>query len=281
VKRVVLIVAAWMAASRPAEAELFVHILPVGYGEAILVQEQTAAQPVWTALLDAGPRSGADALVQKLRSLSTPQVDDAFLTNPHPDHFEGFKEVSDHWAIGRFYWNGSTPEAGFPEILRQMQDRGTFVLVVDAATAPWIRGHVLIEIVHPSQIRGAIHDDNLVVLLTYGKCAMLFTGDLSDRVQEEVWKEVQKRLAERKTTLQFASWPHHGDRLAPAWEQAMEHVPYLAVSVGPNSYGLPRMDASPRLWPRAKRTDLEGALSFVTDGITLRQLGGRMRRSFP
>ncbi|HYE75536.1 MAG TPA: hypothetical protein VEF04_19495, partial [Blastocatellia bacterium] len=113
---------------------------------------------------------------------------------------------------------------------------------------------------------GSVQNANSVVLrLSYGDFAMIFTGDAEAETEEEIIKTGAQLNA------QVLKVGHHGSRYATSDEFLNVVKPQVAIiSAGiDNKYGHPTQSTLDRL-QRGKvqiyRTDLQGEISIFTDG---------------
>lgn len=73
-----------------------VHFIDVGQGDAVLLEESGQF-----ALVDAGPGSGADALLAYLKGAGVARLEYVFMSHPHEDHIGGMQAVLEQWPVGR------------------------------------------------------------------------------------------------------------------------------------------------------------------------------------
>jgi competence protein ComEC len=134
---------------------------------------------------------------------------------------------------------------------------------------------IKIEVLNPAgngnwitQVRsgGSVQNANSVVLrLSYGNFAMLFTGDAEAETEAEILK------AGGKVQAQVLKVGHHGSRYATSDEFLNAVKPQAAIiSAGiDNKYGHPTQSTLDRLHAdkaQIYRTDLEGEITVITDG---------------
>lgn len=247
--------------SSPLQAELRVHVIDVGYGEATVLHLRRAGEVDRVILIDAGPRESSATLRSWLKEAGIGVIDAVFITHPHPNHYEGVRALPEILRVRKVYWPGSTaPEPEFQKLLAHLKSRAIPAQAVQSSSVPLVFGDLTIQILHPSRLGGSVHEDNLVLLARYKTIRLLWAGDLAPASQALVVPRLEGE------SVQWATWPHHGDRLDPAWARAMASVRYLVVSVGPNAFGLPKIHEHPSLDRRAWRTDKIGTFSLVTDG---------------
>jgi competence protein ComEC len=290
VRRVALVLVVLLAADVgywTQQRFLFSHLrvtaIDVGQGSSTLVELPGGK----TVLIDGGGFSdnrifdvGRRVLTPLLGRRKIRTIDLVILSHPNSDHLNGLLYLLAHFRVGRFWRNADAPDTvGFAELRRRLAQEN--ISNPPFATLPrrLQLGAVSLELLHPrrhyAQDRTGggqqTNDNSLVVRLTYGAHRFLWPGDLERPAEAELVDELPPDgLA---ATVLFA--PHHGSRSSssPAWVAAV--APREVVfSVGwQNPYHFPhpivvaryrKMGA--RLW----RTDLCGAVTFVSDGRRLK-----------
>jgi competence protein ComEC len=255
-----------------ATGRLEIVALDVGQGDSILIVFPSGT----TMLIDAGGFAGSDfdvgsrVVAPALRALGHLHLDILAVTHAHRDHYGGAEAILREFAP-RALWLGRMPpgHAGVERLIRQAGRTGTAVLYPHRGVRLRLGGAEL-RILHPDAgSRIAPHganEDSLVIRLRYARRAALFTGDLE--------REVEGELAR-------GAWPlasgllkvaHHGSRTSTTPVFLERVAPRLAViSVGAsNPWGHPDATVLRRLrrdGVRIFRTDIDGAVGFVTDGL--------------
>jgi competence protein ComEC len=212
-----------------------------------------------------GPDPGERDVAPLLLDLGIRSLAVVVISHPHPDHILGLASVAAAVPVERVV----TGEAPFgPEALAAI------------ATLPplsrlrpgegWERAGVRFEAVSGPVGDMTENDASLVLRVTYGATALLFTGDV------EVAGESAALAGGRPLAADVVKVPHHGSRTsstAPFVEAV--HPRWAAISLGAgNRYGFPHPEPVER-WREigaiVLRTD-DGAIRFVSDGVTVRQL---------
>ncbi len=258
--------------SQAQAQELTLHMLDVGYGSCLLLQSKDERHS-WIALIDSGPKDALPKIRSKMRELGVRRIDAAFLTHAHPDHSGGYA----HWRkppIQTLYWSGDAAgQTDIARTLERLQKRGTEVRVVRQGMRLSGPGGIEVEVLNPPSIKGSMHENDLVLWVSFGKTAMLLCGDLAPTVQARVIERAQERLQSAGLKFCFANWPHHGDQLDPAWESMMRKVDWIGLSVGPNAYSHSRPERYPSLADQTLRTDRLGTITIISDGASCRRGG--------
>lgn len=257
----VLCLAAGFASADPSHPEIRLCTLAVGYGEAHLLTI-SQGENSWAALIDAGPAEAADRLLEGLQKRDIHRLQWVFLSHPHPNHYAGLAGILGKVPIEKVVWGGTSAPEDLSELLGRFRKAGTDVINASAFEEAVEEQGLRIGIVHPELATGDIHADCLVLLATYQETGLLFGGDVAELSQSAALARARTSLSQSGASLRLITWPHHGDRLDPAWQAAMREAEVVIVSAGPNPYGLPLPSFDPGVWKNALRTDQEGDLCF-------------------
>lgn len=186
-----------------ALAELRVHIMDVGQGEAVLLKTDEHA-----VLVDGG--HSRDAVADYLRQRGISRVDIMVATHPHTDHINGLTGVIERKSVGTIWYNGQRHDT---RTFKHFQD------AISAAESVYYEpdrdsrarlGHLQLEVLHPERTAagydGPVHDYNIVLRASYGEFAMILTGDIEHAGELEMVHSGQDIQAD---VLQLG---HHGSR---------------------------------------------------------------------
>jgi competence protein ComEC len=252
----------------------------VGLGDAILSEAPVGA----AALIDGGP--DPDRTLREIgRTLPfhRRRLDVVVLTHPHVDHSAGLDQVLRRYDV-RLFVDGGRPAASGPhEALRAAaaaEPGGRLMAAVAGQRLPV--GDVTLEILFPTPADVAaplpeedVNNASVVVLLRYGEFEALLTGDAE--------APVETLLRERGLLqpVEMLKVGHHGSDSSstPAFlARIRPSVAVISLGAG-NSYGHPHRSTLEHLAAvseiRVLRTDLDGRVEIVTDGLTFRVRGSR------
>ena len=211
---------------------------------------------------------GEDVVAPYLWSRQLQRIDVVAISHLHDDHIGGMPAILNDFAV-RELWVGVTEDG---ETWRHLQAvahaRGT-VIRRFARGAEMQFGGTWISVLAPATdyVPGdqPANDDSMVMRIQYGDRSFLLTGDMESPVERAV--------------AESAGWPHadvlkvghHGSKTSSTPEFLDQVHPAMAVmSAGyGNLYGHPHPITLASLRDRhvlAFRTDLDGAVTLVTDG---------------
>ena len=242
---------------QPQAAALRVTFVDVGQGDAALIDLPDGR----AMLIDAGgnPQGGADpgerALLPLLRARRRTRLDVVVLTHPHPDHYGGLAALIDALPIGELWDSGqSASEADLTgttgralELVERARARGAHVLHpadLCGRTRAFAAARVDVLWPCPAFDPGFDPNDNSLVLrLTYGEHAILFTGDIEAHAEAAL---IARGARLRADVLKVA---HHGSRTSSSDAFLRAVSPTLAViSAGAvNPFGHPHSEVLERL----------------------------------
>lgn len=245
----------WISIYQRPDNKLHLIFCNVGQGDAILV-----IQGSFQALIDGGPnRRVLDCLSGHLPFWDR-TIELAILTHPEADHFTGLIDVTDRYNIKEFVSNGLVVErTGFREFQKVVVKEGA--LVHTARSGEKIRVGLLdFSVLNPITTSVDINETSLVFKLSFGDFDALLTGDISQKIENQL-------IIGPVEILKVA---HHGSKYSSSEEFLAKVSPALAIiSVGKNSFGHPTKEVLDRLsqiGAKIMRTDQNGEIEIVSDG---------------
>ena len=258
---------------------LTLHFVDVGQGDAAVLRTPRGHFVV----IDAGPRderfdAGARRVVPLLQRAGADAIDVLVASHAHLDHVGGFGAVLEAIPVGTVLEPASPgTDSTYRELLGVVGQSG-------AAWAAARRGQrfvvdsVEFTVLHPDTTWPGwgfdLNDNSVVLLVRYGGFRAIFMGDAGE-APEAV-------LRGRVGHVDLLKVGHHGSRTASSAAWLRELTPTVALlSVGShNRYGHPAPDALQRLGAQHAtiwRTDQDGTVTVVTDGLHV-EVRGRSRR---
>jgi beta-lactamase superfamily II metal-dependent hydrolase len=257
------------------QGRLQIYALDVGQGDSSLIISPEGK----SVLIDAGTPQAADEVVAALRKRNVQSLDLAVATHPHADHIGGMRRVIENFGVKNFLDSGQEeyPSKEYLRMLQAISEKGIKSIFAKKGMRFDLDSGVALEVLNPlgagqwiTEVRrgGSVENANSVVMrLTYGNFAMLFTGDAETETEDMMMKSGAPLRA------QVLKVGHHGSRYATSARFLEAVAPEDAViSVGAgNRYGHPAQQTLDRLRKanvKVYRTDMNGDIAIVTDGNT-------------
>lgn len=282
----VILIVLWLAGPPRfmSGATLEVTFLDVGQGDSTVVRFPSGRVMV----VDGGKRffeldTGRLVVGPTLWNHRVNRIDHLVATHPQLDHIGGLLFVADQFTVGEVWTNGRQPaQWAARELDAVLARRGIPTSITPDKQPLWIdavrvwRVNPFAEQPFAPLPKGLSENDRSIVLrLEYGRASILLAGDIEAAGERALVQADPHWNLLRSTVLKV---PHHGSRgsLDPTFLRAV--APKVGViSVGAtNTYGHPApqtLSAYKRLRTETFRTDLDGAITIVTDGLHLTVFG--------
>jgi len=244
-----------------AQAELSVHFLDVGQGDAALVICDGEAM-----LIDGGPSSASQFVYTYLRQ-EVGVLSVMIATHPHDDHIGGLAAALNAVPVDVVYspvdgWDSRA----WQNLKKYASAQGTPIVIPNEGDVIPLGG-AEVTILHCWPEAWTENDMSIVLRVDYGTTSFLFTGD-AEEMSEYMMLTDQVPL--RADVLKVA---HHGSRYSSTPEFIEAVSPSWAViSCGAgNTYGHPHEETLAVLGStQVLRTDQLGTIVFHSDGTSLR-----------
>jgi beta-lactamase superfamily II metal-dependent hydrolase len=218
-------------------------------------------------LVDAGDSDAGPRIVSALRSRGVSSIDAAVASHAHADHIGGYQTLLSTFPVGVFYDAGyPSTSATYERLLLTIEQKDIRYVAPTRGQTIALDPAVRIEVLSPDGSgRGEIHDNMLVLRLSYGTFSALLTGDMPSTLEQDIGASL------RPTTVVKVG--HHGSRTSTSTSFLNVVRPKVAViSVGAgNSYGHPTAEVLQRLknvGATTYRTDQSGTVTVSSDGTT-------------
>ena len=202
------------------------------------------------------------------------RLDQAVITHPHSDHFNGMDFILARFQPKTVFINGDPRTEGkYQDILEQAEQQGIEIILPEAGDEIMKQANVDLRIISGAVkagkgARGDVNDASLVLRYQHGKRSFLFPGDIS-RNKEKVLLE--KRDDIRADVLLA---PHHGSNTSGSADFINAVDPAL-ILVSAGRYGKKYYPGSRNLaaWTERKIpfavTRDHGTIRCATDGNQL------------
>lgn len=246
-----------------ASGELSVHFLNVGCADSVYINCGE-----YNILIDAGNEGLQNKPVTYLRENGVKKLDLVIATHPDKDHIGGMEEITGIFPVERF-WMPRVKEKLVPDsdfytgMLWNLEKQGA------KAAHPWAGeqlklGDMVFTVLSPSKTYSDTNNSSIVVRLSFGRNSFLFTGDAEKKAESDMLKSGMNLKAD---VLKVG---HHGSKSSSTKDFLKAVSPrYAVISVGDNSYGLPKKTVIRRiekLGAEVYRTDRRGTVVFYSDG---------------
>ncbi|MBQ9166774.1 MAG: MBL fold metallo-hydrolase, partial [Oscillospiraceae bacterium] len=246
------------AAETGEPKSLTVHFLDVGQGDSALLISGGE-----TMLIDGGPRSAGDGLVEDLAELGITHLDYMVATHSHEDHIGGLPDVLNAVTVENCLMPDDVADSKIYETFLTGLEAGNVAVTVPEAGEEFTFGDCTFTVLGPKTVSDEHNENSLVMKVSCGDTDYLFTGDMEGKEEYDMVTLGDQLQSE------ILKVPHHGSEYA-CYENFLREVkPRIAIiSCGEgNSYGHPNEALLERLaeWDLdLYRTDLNGRITCVT-----------------
>lgn len=234
------------------------HFIDVGQGDSTLIQLGEK-----TVLIDGGTREAGTKVVDYLKAQKVEKIDLLISTHPHEDHIGGLREVLRQFPIDLILDPLSDHDTSVYRAYKKIaQQKGIVMKQAKQGQSYDLGAGGRLEVVYCDPKAEEVNDTSIVVKITYGQIAALFTGDLESGAEKEI-----------QTKAQILQVGHHGSKTSTSVAFLKEVQPQAAIiSCGKsNEYGHPHQITLQKLETngvKVYRTDKSGDIILETDGKT-------------
>ena len=243
---------------------LIVTFFDVGQGDSALIQFPYGK----TLLVDGGGGwkswdAGSKLLFPELTRLGILRLDHLVLSHPDNDHARGFLGILKLLKVEELILHGALNKVSIKQPLMSIKEEAkaknikqTFVSQEEVRN---ISGAKVLLIPLGNHSKNT-NDQALVLKIEFGKCHILFTGDIEKESELELTKKITGKIHLLKV-------PHHGSLTSSQWS-FLNHISpsWAVVSVGINNqYGHPKTEILNRYSSQGIqlfRTDFHGSVRF-------------------
>lgn len=246
------------------DKQVRVDFLDVGQGDAILIRSYTEK----TILVDTGAPKARRALMKQLKDLGVESIDALILTHPHADHIGNAVDLLKSMPV-RIVYDPGYPHTSktYRNVLAAIKEKKVRYKKAEAGMRIRMGTDIEITLLAPPERflhsdRSILNGNSIVMRLTYGDVAVMFTGDS----EEETEKSTVDGRAPELLVSDILKVAHHGSRYSTkdAWLDAIKPaVAVIQVGEG-NSYGHPHPDTMARLKARSIDTYTNSVHGLVT-----------------
>ena len=236
-----------------------VEMIDCGQADAILIMTENCA-----ILIDAGEDRDAPDIIETLDRYGITKLDMFVCTHPHADHIGGAQTIVEKYEIGTILMSptGHTSKL-YKNLLEAIDNKH---MMIDAAkpgrSYDFDKAHF--EVIAPVESYKDLNDNSVVMIMSYGDTDFLFTGDAENQAEGD--------FAGSLPDIEILKSGHHGSDTSSSQFLLDDIHPETAIiSCGTgNSYEHPKqetLDRYEKMGIRYYRTDLQGDIRIVTDGV--------------
>lgn len=237
-----------------------VFFMDVGQGDSFLVSSGGGGVDI---LIDTGPGKSVLYELEKILGRRDRYIDAIVLTHPHSDHFGGLEYVFSRYDAGIFLWSGAaSSDAGFAKALSLAERKRVPFEKLAAGDKLKSKGIYMTAVYSPPEFpeKDFLENDGSIVLYAdVSGLKGIFPGDVGLRPESRI-------SSAGFPSVDFLKVGHHGSASSSSYGFLKAVNPSVAVlSVGKNSYGLPKKEVLDRfasLGIPVYRTDELGALKI-------------------
>lgn len=252
----------------PSDDELYVHVIDIGQGDAMLIKSSDG-----NVLIDTGTDDSEDTLVAHLRGAGVETVDYLICSHPHSDHIGGIDAVFENFEVSTLIIPPVEPSISDPNLVLLSYPEVAAITVNPSQGDAFTLGNITLTVMTEVNTPSADNDASLVIKLSFGENSFLFTGDISNKVERELIYTYQNG----ELDCDFLKVAHHGSSTSTCAEFISAVTPSIAsISCEEyNSFGHPNYGVLDRLTKggceNILRTDKMGSIILRCDenGITV------------
>lgn len=213
-----------------------VHFIDVGQGDSCLIDYGE-----YEILIDAGDNNKGCVVCEYIYPYIDGNIELIVATHPDADHIGGMDDVLKKYTVDRIIDSGylSTTKT-YSDYIGAVEDEGC-IFEYDSDLSIVMGDGVLFNIIETGDDWGNSNDMSVVSSLTYGNTNVVFTGDISQKVEN-----VNLDKFFNADVLKLA---HHGSKTSSSAEFLHSVKPsYAVISAGQgNRYGHPTQEVLHRL----------------------------------
>ncbi len=247
---------------------LFISFLNIGQGDAIFIQAPNGKQ----IMVDSGPDKIVLRELGKIMPMFDRTIDAILITNPDKDHIGGFIPIMQRYKVDYIIEPGTISKTDTYETVENLaKEKGIQEIYArrDMNIMLDENNKVYLRILFPDRNveKLTTNDGSIIMKLVYGKTSVLLEGDAPQNIERYLLS-----LNKGELDSDILKIGHHGSRTSTDIDYVKAVSPdYAVISLGEdNSYGHPHKETINTLSSLnipILRTDLDGRISFVSDGV--------------
>lgn len=249
------------------QGNLEVSYLDVGQGDSAYIRVND-----FDILIDAGPRSDSDRLLEQLKAKNIDDFEMIIATHPHEDHIGGMVDVFKEYAVESFYMPSVTHTTKtFENMVNAVAKEGLKIQTIKEGMKFDLGNGAEIEVYSPIyESYEEFNDYSPIMKLIFGETELIFSGDAEAHAEADVVAKYPDDL--KADVLKFG---HHGSSTSSTEEFLQSVSPeYGIISCGiDNKYGHPHRETLDKISKyniKSYRTDTQGQITLTSDGKNIK-----------
>lgn len=249
----------------PSEGALSVTLLDTGNSDCSVVLTPQGQ----VMMIDAGETDDFETISAFLDAKGIGTIDVFVLTHPHADHIGSASKIIENYRVKKVIMSPAPHTSKLFENLLDTIEEQAVPVEYASPSLSFHLGSAAIQFLSPIKEYGDLNNMSAAFLLTYGKNRFLFTGDIEQKAEKDIYHEFGSSLK-----CDVLKVPHHGSETSSSKKFLSYARPTYALIPcdEDNEYGHPHAEAVARLeaiGAKIYRTDLCGSIICTSDGSSV------------